>query len=433
MTRLPAKNALEFWPIDRPKPYPGNPRRMPDKAVAKVAASIREFGFQQPIVVDSEGVIIAGHTRLAAAKQLKLKQLPVIVASDLTAAQVKAYRLADNRVAQETSWLNDLLKFEVDELNVLEFDLSLAGFDPNELSFLLTSEADLERAEQTPEVPDDPVCQPGDLWLLGTHRVLCGDATNGEQVNRLLNGAVPHLMVTDPPYGFSYNPGWRDKKRPGTTSLGRVLNDDNADWREAYALFPGDVVYLWSSSIYLPLWAGHLDELLFERRALIVWKKQNFSLSRGDYHWAHENCWYAVRQGKKSHWAGDRKQSTVWEIETANGFIRTNDDLKTDHSAQKPVECMRRPILNSSLPGDGVYDPFLGSGTTLIAAEMEGRVCCGLEINPAYVDVIVQRWQNFTGKEATLDGADLTFAAVRERRENDRSKRGASAEVERRP
>ena len=228
-------------------------------------------------------------------------------------------------------------------------------------------------------------------------------------VERVLADAKPLLMVTDPPYGVEYDPGWR--KRAGinrSSRMGLVTNDHRSDWREAWALFPGDVAYVWHGALQAGTVAGSLEACGFELRAEIVWAKPSLVLGRGHYHWQHEPCCYAVRGS--GHWNGDRKQSTLWELE------HRQQDAKTDHGTQKPVECMRRPILNNSVAGQAIYDPFCGSGTTIIACEKEGRVCLAIELNPAYVDMAVTRWQNFTGKSAILEGNGRPFAAVAQER-----------------
>ena len=256
--------------------------------------------------------------------------------------------------------------------------------------------------------------QRGDVWLLGQHRLMCGDATDPRDVARVLNGVLPHLMVTDPPYGVDYDPDWRNHAARysrgmgnviGGTALGRVSNDDRADWRDAWALFPGEVVYEWHPPG--PLQVAHHNALTaagFQVRAQIIWAKSHLVIGRGNFHLQHEPCWYAVREGGTSHWQGDRTQSTLWTIDKPM-------KSETGHSAQKPVECMRRPLVNNSRAGEAVYDPFIGSGTTIIAAEMTGRVCHAIEINPAYCDVTVRRWQAFTGLDARLEYGD-SFAAV---------------------
>lgn len=388
-------------------PYPNNPRKIPQRAIDMVAKSIDEFGWRQPIVVDDEGVILVGHTRFLAAQKLGIKKAPVHVATGLTEAQRKAYRLADNRLNQESSWELDLLTQELMDLKGLDFDLEIAVFQTSEVSRYLRGIGGGSADDDAPEVQDEAFSQPGDVWLLGDHRVMCGDSTNAEHVATLLAGAEPHLMVTDPPYGVSYDPEWRNEVTASKTKrTGVVMNDDQADWHEAWALFPGDVAYVWHSDRYADVVSQSLQAEGFQTRSHIIWAKQSLVMSRGDYHSQHETCYYAVRKGKKGHWTGDRKQSTLWHIPNRD------QDAKTVHSTQKPVECMRRPIGNNSKVGESVYDPFLGSGTTLIAAHMDGRVCLGMELDPRYVDVIVRRWQTFTDQVASREGDGATIDAA---------------------
>ena len=258
-------------------PYERNPRRIPDSAVSKVAASIREFGFQQPIVIDPAGVVIVGHARLKAAQSLGLATVPVVVA-DLPEAKARAYRLADNRTNQEASWLDDLLGEELEALKALDFDLSLTGFDDRELQALLVDEADLARAEETPAVPVNPVTIKGDVWLLGNHRLVCGDATVASDVGKALSGVKPHLVVTDPPYGVNYDP---TRTSDNKAKSGKVLNDDRADWTEAWALFPGDVAYIWHASTFTAEVIASLESVGLQRRAMIIWAKDRADV-RGD-------------------------------------------------------------------------------------------------------------------------------------------------------
>jgi len=260
--------------------------------------------------------------------------------------------------------------------------------------------------DDAPEPPAVPVSVVGDLWLLGRHRLLCGDSTIGAAVTNLLGDVKPHLMVTDPPYGVAYDPTWR--KEAGVNQnkrrLGKVANDDRADWQEAWALFPGSVAYIWHAGRHASTVQDSLTAAGFEVRSQLIWAKDRFALSRGHYHWQHEPCWYAVRNGH-ANWCGDRRQSTVWQIPAREG-------QGFEHGTQKPVECMRRPIENNSSPGQAVYEPFCGSGTTIIAAEMTGRVCYAIELLPQYIDVAVKRWQAFTGDTATLAVDGHSFEAV---------------------
>ncbi len=404
--------------IDSITPYARNARKIPSQAIEKVAASIREFGWRQPIVIDGQGVIVCGHTRWLAAQKLGLRQVPVHTASNLTPAQIKAYRLMDNRSHQETAWDFDLLTTELVELRGLDLDLDLTGFDAREIDSLLFGAEDDERADLAPALPEHPVTIPGDLWICGPHRVLCGDATSAEDVARLVGGVQPFLMVTDPPYGVEYDPPWRERAGLGRQrQVGTVVNDHQADWSAAYKLFTGDVAYVWHAGVHAVEVADSLAAAEFQIRSQIVWAKQHFALSRGNYHWQHEPCWFCVRKGHSSRWRGDRTQSTVWQVANLNSFGGNRDEIATGHGTQKPVELMRRPILNHTERGDRVYDPFLGSGTTLIAAEQTERACYGLEIDPRYVDVIVRRWQEFSGNRTMLAGTDQTFEQVRAARQ----------------
>jgi DNA modification methylase len=406
-----------WWLIAKVIPYSRNSRKIPERAIDKVAASIKEFGWRQAIVVDKDGVIICGHTRLLAAQKLGLKQVPVHVADNLTPAQVKAYRLMDNRSHEETDWDVDLLGPELEELRGLDFDLELTGFDQHEIDdFLADPELD-DRANVAPPVPDRPVTKPGNLWLCGKHRVICGDATVAADVFRLCGATAPFLMVTDPPYGVNYDPMWREVAGLGEQrQTGKVANDDQADWKAAYKLFHGDVAYVWHAGIHAGEVAAGLEATGFEIRAQLIWSKQHFAMSRGHYHWRHEPCWYGVRKGKRSNWRGDRTQSTIWEVPNLNPMGGDRNEKATGHGTQKPVELMRRPILNHTKRGEVVYDPFLGSGTTMVAAELTERICYGIDIDPRYLDVAVLRWQEFTGKSATLEGDGRTFEQIKAER-----------------
>ena len=409
---------MQSWPADRVErrdiesliPYARNARTHSDEQIAQIAASMKEWGWTNPVLVDEEGMIIAGHGRVMAARKLGLTEVPVMVAVGWTEAQKRAYVLADNQLALNAGWDMSVLTNELQGLKEWEFDLSLLGF--NDLDSLLAEKTEgLTDPDDVPDAPSSPVTVPGDVWLMGRHRIVCGDSTDADVVAKALNGVKPHLMVTDPPYGVEYDPGWREKAGVAAagTAKGKVLNDDKADWREAWALFPGDVAYVWHAGLFAGVVGESLAASGFQLRSQIIWDKGQLVLSRGDYHWEHEPCWYAVKKGAKGHWAGDRKQTTVWRI----GKPKKNE---TGHGTQKPVECMKRPIENNSSPGQAVYEPFSGSGTTIIAAEMTGRSCHAIELNPAYVDVAVKRWQDFTGQLATLESDGRTFAEVAEER-----------------
>jgi len=423
---MPVTLQFETWPIDRCVGYARNPRKN-DHVVDRVASAIREFGFRVPIVAKSDGTVVDGHLRLKAAAKLGLTEVPVILADDLTDAQIKAFRLSVNKVSEFAEWDIDLLKLEFEDLDAAGFDLTLTGFDLGEIAALtLDATEGLTDPDAVPDAPAVPVTVLGDVWLLGRHRIACGSSTDAHTVEAVLAGVKPHLMVTDPPYGVEYDASWRSKAMPKKNDAGRwtekdgrakgvVLNDDTADWSEAWALFPGDVAYVWHGGLFGGVVAESLVACGFETRSQIIWAKDRFQLSRGNYHGQHEPCWYAVRKTTKGQWCGDRTQSTLWSIKLpwdnyGNRKPGPEDD-KNSHSTQKPVECMKRPIENNSSPGQAVYEPFSGSGTTIIAGEMTGRCVYAIELNPAYVDMAVIRWQNFTGQTATLEATGQPFGA----------------------
>ncbi len=394
---LPAPDiAVELWPADRPQAYAKNARKIPESAITKVAASIREFGWRQPIVVAPDGVVIAGHTRLLAARRLNIPTVPVHVAVGLTEAQIKAYRLADNRSHEEATWDRDLLGAELGDLGILNFDLALTGFEPSELADLAPRPAPAAQVDRLAELNEKYRVQRGQVWQLGRHRLICGDATNKDDVGRLLAGAAPSLCVTDPPY-VRYDPTWRDGKGGFSTApvrqSGTVENDDICDWTPAWQLFSGAVIYSWHAALFAIETGQSLRAAGFELRASIVWRKQQAVFSRGHYHWQHEPCWYAVRKGQTASWCGGHKESTVWDIASLNP-TGNRKEQRLGHGTQKPLECMARPIENHTRPGESVYDPFLGSGTTMAAAEQLGRTCYGLELDPAYCAVIIQRMED---------------------------------------
>jgi DNA modification methylase len=391
------------------KPYEKNPRTHSAGQIEQIRKSIREFGFTNPILVDEDGLIVAGHGRLQAAQAEGLVELPAIVIDGLTAAQKRALVISDNQIAVNAGWDADLLREELEALQEEHFDLSLVGFAEQELQALLATMSEgLTDPDDVPAATENPITVLGDVWLLGKHRLVCGDCTDALVVEKALNGVTPHLMVTDPPYGVEYDADWRnhalrtDGSPIGARAIGKVMNDAQADWRDAWALFPGDVAYVWHAGNKSHVVADSLLSSAFELRAQIIWAKSQFVIGRGHYHPHHEPCWYAVRKGETGHWSGDRKQSTLWQIDKPR-------KSETGHSTQKPVECMKRPIENNSSPGQAVYEPFSGSGTTIIAAEMTGRCCHAIELSPAYVDVAIKRWQNYSGKAAVLASSGKTY------------------------
>lgn len=413
------------------RPYEGNPRIHSEKQIEKLKASINEYGFVLPVLIDTNNVIIAGHAIVRASIELKLSEIPCVRAGHLTEAQIHAYILADNRLAEDSEWDKPKLKAEMLRLRD-EYGLELehTGFEKREILRLRMDIAEEPKDEDAmPEPVSNPVTVLGDIWLLGDHRLICGSSMDKDTVQKLLAGAKPHLMITDPPYGVNYKPEWRnDMLGTNSSRTGEVLNDDNDDWRNAWKLFPGDVAYVWHASLHCRNVADSLEVNGFVMRNQIIWVKPNFALSRGDYHWQHECCWYAVREegecpeianycegydaclyavrkNQKSHWQGSRSESTVWQI----GF---NEDTKTTHGTQKPVECMRRPMLNNSEPNEIIYEPFCGSGTTIIAAESCRRICYAVELNPEYVDMTIKRFQAYANQSVILEGDGRTFEEI---------------------
>ena len=414
----PKSNAQSAWPADKVErravadliPYARNARTHSDAQVAQIAASIAEWGWTTPVLVVETGSIIAGHGRVMAARKLGLTDVPVMVAAGWSEGQKRAYVLADNQLALNAGWDAEMLKVELTDLAGAGFDVGLIGFNEDEFAKLTAKKTEgLTDPDEVPDAPERAVSAPGDTWVLGRHRIRCGDSTSADDVAALLAGVSPHLMVTDPPYGVEYSADWRNEAlggKAGGRATGKVENDDKADWREAWALFPGDVAYVWCApgplqcTVHDSLVAGGLDV-----RQQIIWAKSNFAIGRGHYHYQHETCWYAVKKNATGHWAGDRKQTTLWQIAKPA-------KSETGHPTQKPVECMKRPIENNSSPGQAVYEPFSGSGTTIIAGEMTGRCVYAMELNPPYVDVAIKRWQDFTGQKATLESDGRTFEDV---------------------
>jgi DNA modification methylase len=427
--------ASDGWPADKVErrpvagliPYARNARTHSEEQVAQIAASIRQWGWTMPVLVDERDEIIAGHGRVLAAQRLGLTTIPVMVARGWTENQKRAYVIADNKLALNAGWDAALLTLELGDLKEAGFDLGLTGFLDGEIKELFARQAikaGLTDPDATPTPPEIATSRLGDVWLLGGHRLVCGDCTIAAVVERALDGAAkPLLMVTDPPYGVDYDPEWRLRagvnKQHQVRAEGVVQNDDRADWSEAWALFPGDVAYVWHGGLHSSAVERSLEAARFAVRSQIIWAKGSLVIGRGHYHWQHEPCWYAVRAGATGHWAGDRKQSTLWSFPNVHRTQGDVDDGRTNHSTQKPVEAMLRPIMNNSRAGETVYEPFSGSGTTIIAAETSGRTALAIELNPIYVDVAVMRWQDFSGESAVLEGDGRSFVDVRAERVGD--------------
>ena len=397
--------SVELVSLDKLRPHPKNPRQ---GDVGAIHESIEHNGFYGVVVAQrSTGYILAGNHRYLAARHAGAKEIPVawVDVDDDAALRIL---LADNRTNDLASYDDHALAELLQGLMTETGTLDGTGYDGDALDELL---AELGIGQDAPDASEDPGAQidraeelrekwgtdRGQIWAIPSktvpgrsHRLMCGDSTSAEDVRRLLNGAEPRLMVTDPPYGVEYDPTWRDEAaakgliEKADRRRGRVQNDERVDWAEAWALFPGAVVYCWHDGRRAGTVQATLESAGFEIRAQIIWAKDRMAISRGHYHWQHEPCWYAVRRGQSAEWIGDRSQTTLWKI----GVMDVGDTDTKVHATQKPLECMARPIRNHK--GD-VYDPFLGSGTTMVAAERERRICYGMEIDPAYVAVILER------------------------------------------
>jgi DNA modification methylase len=398
-----------------------------------MCASIREFGFKVPCLVRGDGEVVDGDLRLKAARKLGLTEVPVILCDEWTLTQVKAFRLLVNRSAVWADWDKELLAVEFQELSEAYSDLSLTGFDPREIDDLLLLPNEDQRENAAPPLSSNPVSRPGDLWLCGRppHRILCADATSPDAVAHLLGKHKPILMVTDPPYGIELDSEWRDraglngcgpaqpsylKRRTEGHTETTISGDTRADWSDAFALLPSlQIAYVWHASVFTAEVLAGLLRIGFLYPQQIIWNKGRPVLTRTHYWYQHEPCWY-VRK-KNAPWFGKPgDNSTVWDSPSPKFIMGGSDEEKFDHPTQKPIELMRRPILNHTKRKELVYDPFLGSGTTLVAAELTKRVCLGIELDAKYVDVAVTRWQTLTGKQATLEGDGRTFAEIDRKR-----------------
>jgi DNA modification methylase len=393
-------------------PDPQNPNRGTVRGQRLLEESLKTYGAGRSILSDRLGVVIAGNKTFEEAKALGLpvrvvetdgKELVVVqrmnldLTTDPTARQLA---IADNRIAElNLEWDSELLAgFAAHGISLEDL------WTPQELEHLIGPRGADGHTPEDAVVPiADTTIQPGDLFDLGRHRLLCGDATDAAAVARVMGELSPTILITDPPYGVEYDPAWRVRAgRRGRHAVGPVPNDDRADWGAAFALFTGHVAYVWHAGLHAGEVAASLVDAGFELRAQIIWVKPHFVLGRGDFHWQHEPAWYAVRAGQSSGWSGDRTQSTVWSIPNMNPFSGGHDaeNPVTGHSTQKPVALYERALLCNSAPGDVLFDPFLGSGTALIAAEKTGRRCLGLELEPRYVQAAISRWEAYTGQTA---------------------------------
>ena len=403
-------NKIEQWPTAKLLPYARNSRTHSPEQVAQVAASIVEFGFTNPILCGADGVIVAGHCRLLASQKLGLEFVPVVVLDHLTPTQRRALVIGDNRTAELAGWDDAMLRVELDALRDDDFDLSLTGFDADALADLFEGEEGGDTGQtgddEVPESQDAVISRPGDVWLLDGHRVLCGDATDAASYTVLMAGQKADMTFTDPPYSVNYANSAKDKMR-GTNRP--ILNDNLGEDFEPFlkaALTPmlahcAGAVYIAMSSSELDVLQSAFREAGGKWSTFVIWAKNTFTMGRSDYQRQYEPILYGWPEGGKHHWCGDRDQSDVWQIKKPH-----KNDL---HPTMKPVELVERAIRNSSKPGNTVLDPFGGSGTTLIAAEKSGRQAFLIELDPKYVDVIVRRWQDWTGKLATRESDGAAF------------------------
>jgi len=408
---------LEHFQLDALIPFAKNSRTHSGDQVAQIAASIKEFGFTNPVLIDNDGGIIAGHGRVMAARKLKLKEVPCIRLGHLTDAQKRAYVIADNKLALNAGWDDEMLKLELGDLKELNFDLSLTGFSTDEINALLTPDVveGLTDEDAVPDTPEEPVTRLGDVWILGNHRLMCGDSTSIEQAEKLMGGVKADMVFTDPPYNVAYE-GRGEKNK-----LGPIKNDNMSD--ESFEQFCRDIFSTYDA-VMKPLsciYVCHPDSQtapklafektfaeLFKKASTLIWVKQSAGMGWQDYRAQHEPILYGWKKGDggKHFYCGDRSKTTVWQI-------GRDAQVSYDHPTQKPVALPEEAIKNSSKGEDVVLDLFGGSGSTLIACEKTGRINRSMELDPKYCDVIVQRWQEFTGKTATLESTGQPFMPVK--------------------
>ena len=390
-------------------PFAKNSRTHSDAQVAQIAASIREFGFTNPVLIDEANGIIAGHGRVMAARKLKLTEVPCIRLAHLSDAQKRAYVIADNKLALNAGWDEAMLKLELADLKALDFDLDLTGFNTDEIDALLAEKGTegLTDPDDTPEPPVEPVTRLGDVWVCGQHRVMCGSSLEMTAMERLCGDQRVDMLLTDPPYNVAYEGGTKEKLTIQNDSMGdeafRTFLRDAFVTADAM-LKPGAVFYIWHADLEGYNFRGACRDAGWQVRQCLVWKKSSLVLGRQDYQWRHEPCLYGWKNGASHLWAADRKQTTILEFDkpSRNG----------EHPTMKPVALFEYQLLNNTKGGDIVLDSFGGSGTTLIAAEKNGRIARIMELDPKYVDVIVKRWEDFTGQKAVLESTGEPFKAA---------------------
>src|SRR5579883_151459 len=401
------------WPVERLIPYARNARTHSDEQVAQVAASIAEFGFVNPILVGPDGVIIAGHARLLAARKLRMTEVPVLVLGHLTETQRRALVLADNRLALNAGWDEEMLKVELESLREDGFDLDVVGFTDEEIEDLLRDPEQVVEGnsdeDAAPELPETAVTVAGDLWMLGEHRLLCGDSTQMEAIEKVLAGGLADMVFTDPPYNVNYGATMKDKLRGKKR---KIANDNLGEGFEKFLCnacvnmlaVTNGAIYICMSSSELHTLHRAFTEAGGHWSTFVIWAKNTFTMGRSDYQRQYEPILYGWKEGTDHYWCGARDQGDVWFIKKP-----ISNDL---HPTMKPVELVERALRNSSKSRDTVLDPFGGSGSTLIACERTGRQARLIELEPKYCDVIVRRWQEHVGQEATLESDGRTFREI---------------------
>ena len=390
-------------------PFAKNSRTHSDAQVAQIAASIREFGFTNPVLIDEANGIIAGHGRVMAARKLKLTEVPCIRLSHLSDAQKRAYVIADNKLALNAGWDEAMLKLELADLKALDFDLDLTGFDTDEIDALLAEKGTegLTDPDETPEPPVEPVTRLGDVWVCGQHRVMCGSSLEMTAIERLCGDQRVDMLLTDPPYNVAYTGKTKDALTIQNDSMGdeafRTFLRDAFVTADA-VLKPGAVFYVWHADSEGYNFRGACKDAGWKVRQCLIWQKSSMVMGRQDYHWQHEPCLYGWKDGAGHLWASDRKQTTLLKFDRPS--------RSEDHPTMKPVALFEYQLLNNTKGGDIVLDSFGGSGTTLIAAEKNGRIARIMELDPKYVDVIVKRWEDFSGQKAVLESTGEPFKAA---------------------
>ena len=382
---------IEIADISSIKPYENNPRKLSEKAIEKVAMSLKEYGFRQPIVVDKDRVIVAGHTRFRASKKLGLKQVPVSIIDNLTEEQINAYRIADNRTAEESEWDNELLKMEIKELEAKDFKLDLLGFNEDQLNDILFEEKQgLTDEDEVPEAPEEPISKLGDIWKLGNHRVMCGDSIDYEDVNKLMNNKIANLVNTDPPYGVNYQSNMRTK----SDKFDVIKNDDKIlDINPMIDKFSKGWVFIWTTWKVIDKWLDNTKSFGFPTN-MVVWHKGGGGI--GDLKKTFSTDYEMALVFNRGAELCGKRIGSVWKLQKDKA-------IKYKHPTQKPVELSVEAIDKTTKPKALILDLFLGSGSTLIACEKLDRICYGMELDPIYCDVIIKRWENFTGKKAELE------------------------------